>query len=257
MIWLTYKEKMCEVCGKIFIPKCPNAKFCSYSCDYKQKRIKLLKWRKEHPNEYNLSKKKYNKNRDIKHYIMGKKVLKFITSICEVCGTSYTPIGCGQKYCSTKCYNVVDNNTHKTNRKENPEKYRELDKKQYYKNITHTRNTRNYNCKKLRNSDIKVKLITNLRSRLRTCLKQQKFRKTSSFKQYLGCEIDVLKKYIERQFVDGMNWGNYGFYGWHLDHKIPLASAKNEEEIYKLFFFKNLQPLWATDNLSKGSKYDN
>jgi len=41
---------------------------------------------------------------------------------------------------------------------------------------------------------------------------------------------------------------------WHVDHIIPLASAKTQEEIEKLFHYKNLQALWAIDNLSKGSK---
>jgi hypothetical protein len=51
-----------------------------------------------------------------------------------------------------------------------------------------------------------------------------------------------------------MAWENHGTYGWHIDHKTPLASAKNEEDVYKLFFYKTLQPLWATENLSKGSR---
>jgi hypothetical protein len=27
-----------------------------------------------------------------------------------------------------------------------------------------------------------------------------------------------------------MTWENYGMYGWHIDHKIPLCSANNETE---------------------------
>jgi hypothetical protein len=51
-----------------------------------------------------------------------------------------------------------------------------------------------------------------------------------------------------------MCWENYGKYGWHIDHIVPLSSAKTEEEIYKLCHYTNLQPLWSTDNLSKGCK---
>ena len=52
-----------------------------------------------------------------------------------------------------------------------------------------------------------------------------------------------------------MSWGNYG--KWHVDHIRPCASFNlvNEEEQKKCFHYTNLQPLWAKDNLSKGSKY--
>ena len=49
-----------------------------------------------------------------------------------------------------------------------------------------------------------------------------------------------------------MSWENQG--EWHIDHKIPLSSAKTEEELYKLCHFTNLQPMWAIENIKKGSK---
>ncbi len=52
----------------------------------------------------------------------------------------------------------------------------------------------------------------------------------------------------------GMTWKNKEFYGWHIDHIVPLSSAKTEEDVYKLCHYTNLQPLWSKDNMSKGSK---
>lgn len=51
-----------------------------------------------------------------------------------------------------------------------------------------------------------------------------------------------------------MTWENHGKYngelnyGWDIDHKIPLSSAKTEDEIYKLNHFSNLQPLCSKIN---------
>jgi hypothetical protein len=49
-----------------------------------------------------------------------------------------------------------------------------------------------------------------------------------------------------------MNWDNKEF--WHIDHIIPLSSAKDKEELIKLCHYSNLQPLWAEDNYKKRGK---
>ena len=51
-----------------------------------------------------------------------------------------------------------------------------------------------------------------------------------------------------------MSWDNYGFYGWHVDHIIPLYYGKTEIEMINLCHYTNLQPMWGKDNFSKGSK---
>ena len=40
----------------------------------------------------------------------------------------------------------------------------------------------------------------------------------------------------------------------HIDHIIPVSSAKNENEMILLNHYLNLQPLWAKENMSKGAK---
>lgn len=42
----------------------------------------------------------------------------------------------------------------------------------------------------------------------------------------------------------------------HIDHIIPLATAKTEEDVIKLCHYTNLQLLKGEDNLSKGDKLD-
>lgn len=106
--------------------------------------------------------------------------------------------------------------------------------------------------KKRRENDILFKLCFNLRSRLNRVVKSKKMNKDNQLKQYLGCDLDYLKHYLESKFTIDMSWDNYG--QWHIDHIIPLNSAKSIEELYVLCHFTNLQPLWAFDNLSKGDK---
>lgn len=101
-------------------------------------------------------------------------------------------------------------------------------------------------------NDILYKLSLNVRNRLNSFLKLNNISKKNKTFDIVGCDSLFLKEYIEHKFVDGMSWDNRHM--WHIDHIIPLSSAKTEEEIYKLCHYTNLQPLWVKENLSKGSK---
>jgi hypothetical protein len=84
--------------------------------------------------------------------------------------------------------------------------------------------------------------------------KSLKNNKELSSQNYLGCNIEELKIHIENQFLEGMSWENYG--EWHIDHITPLKyqNPTLEESIERLHF-SNTQPLWATDNMSKGNRF--
>jgi len=97
--------------------------------------------------------------------------------------------------------------------------------------------------------------ITNaVRCRINDYLKKLDVIKKNKTFEIVGCNPQQLKEHLEKQFKNGMSWDNYGFYGWHIDHIIPLSSATTEEEMYKLCHYTNLQPLWATENIKKGGK---
>ena len=53
-----------------------------------------------------------------------------------------------------------------------------------------------------------------------------------------------------------MNWKNYGFRGWHIDHIKPLSSfdLSDRNQLLEACHYTNLQPLWWYENLSKGVK---
>jgi|688.fasta_scaffold10547_13 hypothetical protein len=78
--------------------------------------------------------------------------------------------------------------------------------------------------------------------------------KNSKTIEMIGCSWNDLVKHIELQFSESMSWENWTTDGWHLDHIIPLSSAKTEEEIIKLSHYTNLQPLWAQENYKKSNK---
>ncbi len=103
-----------------------------------------------------------------------------------------------------------------------------------------------------RKTDTLFRLKQNLRHRTNSAFKSKYWQKNNTTKNLLGCTFEEAKKHIEIKFTDGMSWDNYG--KWHIDHIIPLSSAKTEEEICVLFNYKNLQPLWASDNFKKSDK---
>jgi len=109
--------------------------------------------------------------------------------------------------------------------------------------------------RKKRETDPEYKLIGNVRSRLGDFLKSTNMRKTNKTFIMVGCTPKFLKEYLEKQFKLGMTWQNYGITGWHIDHIIPLSSAKTSEDVEKLMHYKNLQPMWAIENIRKGDKY--
>lgn len=93
-----------------------------------------------------------------------------------------------------------------------------------------------------------------MRSRLYIALKSKGLKKNTRTFDALGCGPEDLVRHIENQFQDGMTWENRS--EWHIDHIVPLATAKTEAEIYQLSHYTNLQPLWALDNIRKGARLD-
>jgi hypothetical protein len=93
-------------------------------------------------------------------------------------------------------------------------------------------------------------MIMNIRSLVALHIKK----KSMSTENILGCDWETFRQHIETKFVDGMNWNNHGREGWHYDHIIPISSARNEEELYRLNHYSNFQPLWWQDNIKKSNK---
>jgi hypothetical protein len=103
-------------------------------------------------------------------------------------------------------------------------------------------------------SDTNFRLVYLLRGRIRTAIK--KGCKSAQTMELLGCSIEEVKSHLESQFTEGMTWDNHG--EWHIDHIIPCASfdLTDPEQQKKCFHYTNLQPLWASENISKGARLE-
>jgi hypothetical protein len=114
-----------------------------------------------------------------------------------------------------------------------------------------------YTCKNIRRkermeNDPIYNFKIRLRRRIRESIKRRGYTKESKTYDILGIDYMGFRSHIENLFLEGMTWDNYG--EWHYDHIIPLCSATTYEEVIKLNHYTNFQPLWAEDNLKKGSK---
>ena len=82
--------------------------------------------------------------------------------------------------------------------------------------------------------------------------------KTKSKKtfKYFGYSPQEYVNNITLKLKKGMTLDNYGL--WHVDHIKPLSkfNLNKDEEIKKAWEFNNLQCLWASENISKGNRYE-
>ena len=104
-------------------------------------------------------------------------------------------------------------------------------------------------------NDENFRIVKLLRNRLWRSLKSQSAKKSKRTLELVGCSRDELWKHLEKQFKDGMTRQNQG--EWHIDHIKPcsLFDLTDPEQQKECFNYKNLQPLWAEENLSKGAKW--
>ena len=174
---------------------------------------------------------KEHKSKDL--YPSNKSTYDLISNICKICTNRRS-----RDYC-----------------KRNKEKESIRRRKRYLLNKEREIHNDNLYKKKRALYDFSFKLLRGLRDRhskaVKSAGKDKKFRTTD----LLGCDSLYLKKYIEIQFQNNMNWSNYGTL-WNIDHIYPLSKV-NWDCIYetsKYCHYSNLQPMFLIDNIKKGNK---
>jgi hypothetical protein len=102
-------------------------------------------------------------------------------------------------------------------------------------------------CRNERNSNMNYRLKKSIAARLRTVLI-----KNDSTMNYIGCNIQYLREWVEYNFTSEMNWENYGSY-WSIDHIIPVCKFDLilEDEKLKCWNWSNLMPVTVKFNSSR------
>ena len=116
-------------------------------------------------------------------------------------------------------------------------------------------------CNEYNSKNKHVVLWRSLLRRTIVQLKQEKFDTTLNSLGYSALE---LKEHIEKNWLDGMNWENYG--DWHVDHIRSVGTFDSSDLPFVVNALSNLKPMWATSrvidgvlyegNLNKGKKYN-
>lgn len=110
--------------------------------------------------------------------------------------------------------------------------------------------------KRKRRSSPSGKMAYRVGNRIRNALKNHETGRGGKTFDLLGYTPQELASHLERQFLPGMSWQNTS--EWHIDHIVPLSSfdvsSKDDPELKRAWALTNLRPLWAEDNIRKGSK---
>jgi hypothetical protein len=121
------------------------------------------------------------------------------------------------------------------------------------------KNQRNARRKRERQEKYSAAILDNMRRRVNKAIRDKYagfVRKGGRTTELIGCSIVDLMTHLEKQFMRGMSWENYGYRGWHIDHIRPCAKfdLTDPEQQKACFHFTNLRPLWAADNHAKHAK---
>lgn len=214
---------ICEVCGKSFRGFKNNAnRFCSRECYWESKRKKEER-------------------------------------ICPECGKKYMAVPSKlADFCSRKCfYESVGKDTVVTKCAFCGEKVKKW-KSQIYKsgNIYCSRACSGMAQRNGWKEQPNFKLHSNISRSIRKALRGSKKRR--KWEALVGYTTEDLRRHIERQFLEGMSWDNYGINGWHIDHIIPRSAfnygTPEDDDFKRCWRLSNLRPMWSTDNIRKGNK---
>jgi len=268
--------KTCVVCGITYQNKAHNSRTCSKSCQLEdRKNQRKVNWKKQPSRIQPAIKRMCECGKEFEAVGLGRtriscsdecakkrrseqasdwhektKVLQIRK--CDFCSTTFNPTG-KQRIClSDECKKKLSREYSKKYYKTPP-----AEKKRAYRNRNKDRINaymRDYHAK--RRQEPKHRLSARMYRAVRSAVKEFKVSTTKTIQGLYTNE--ELFNHLESQFTDGMSWDNMS--EWHIDHIRPIASfnydSTEHPEFKECWALENLQPLWATDNMSKGSVWE-
>lgn len=84
---------------------------------------------------------------------------------------------------------------------------------------------------------------------------QRSYVKPAHSEEILGCKLDKFTTYLKQTWLKeyGTEWTGQPC---HIDHIVPLATAKTKENVIKLCHYTNLRLLTPEDNMEKSDSLD-
>jgi len=225
---LTTESVSCLICSREFIPSGTRTRCCSDRCTNENKRI--IKWFvNDRLNRLEQSKRSYDryirivrKAHDKPSSPTASLPTKTYILNCSNCGCGYEKQwkynkSKGFSYCSPTCRKL---RWQRTSGNRAMGRARRIDK--------------------------------NMGERIRKTVKNR--RDASDWRDMVGYTNAELLEHLERQFINGMTWDNYGSV-WHIDHVKPLdhfnyKTSKNKQ-FRKAWALSNLMPRFATTAIAQ------
>jgi hypothetical protein len=200
-----------------------------------------------------------------------------MNKVCIICNKEYEAKNWASKTCSNECRLQHNNNRKKKTIQNHLETFnckfcnkeviryrirngfcsRSCASKMYIQNGTYKNWIKFIPKKRTEEQKINHKLRKNVSKIIRFYLFKQLIPKSSSTWKKLPYTPEELRKHLEKQFDENMNWENYGIY-WHIDHIYPqsklLFQSFDDENFIKCWSLDNLRPLEKIENIKKSNR---
>lgn len=207
------------------------------------------------------------------------------TKICTKCKNNL-PLSsfCKSKYSADGYFYIckecrkVDKKKYYDNGYNEVMKQRQIDNKEHYSDYNKTYYSQNKETEQARNKEwrsnnkerIKERnhfyyhnnpqhnISTKLRNRIRTAFNRKSRYKQETTEKLLGCSFEFFTEYMRGLLTEGMTMELLINGVIHIDHIIPCDAFDLTIPEHQLvcFHYKNLQPMWDSDNLSKNAKHN-